>query len=500
MAKKNILQVLGGEISRMRQGVTAVFGKIMGSPIGRYTLDETQVDYDMARALYDNTAEKYKLGAGFARVVINNRVAFMGAPTLSSKSDKEANLILKTFSEDNKSEFQRITRDALRDGDCYVLVQKNNSEYERTLYPESEERIELIFIDPRAVSIELHPITNVPVKYIVTQTVRWTDDAGNPNQSSIKQIHTKGKIMTELVNGNQPPGVEIGEADTGLDFIPIVHFKNEGSNGVYGQSEIEPIEPFLRIYHDVMLHAMQGSKMHSTPMLGLFLKDQDRFLRSNFPNYQPGSSVSLTGMEMLTFGVDEKAQYIEPTAPIGAAKDLLKLIFYNIVDASETPEFVFGVHTPSSLSSVREQMPILIRSIERKREHFTDSWERLARIVLVLSKEVANPKSYRSEVLWEDIDYRTNEEVAREMQHVVVALNAAVSGELMSVQSAVDYLAGIIHTMNSYESEEVGEGEKDKIDADKADKMRMPDYNELQAEARRLMKEAGMVFDDEEES
>lgn len=483
----------------MRQGVTAAFGRILGSPIGRYSLDETQVDYDMARALYDNTAEKYKLGAGFARVVINNRVAFMGAPTLSSKADEEADAVLKAFSSDNKSEFQRITRDALRDGDCYVMVQTNNFKYEKSLYPEDKEKVELIFIDPRAVSVELHPITNVPIKYIVNQSVRWTDEEGSPYESSIRQTHMLGKIKTEIINGNPPPGVEEGIVEKKLDFIPIVHFKNEGSNGVYGQSEIEPIEPFLRIYHDVMLHAMQGSKMHSTPMLGLFLKDQDRFLRSNFPNYQYGDSVSLTGMEMLTFGIDERAEYIEPTAPIGAAKDLLKLIFYNIVDASETPEFVFGVHTPSSLSSVREQMPILIRSIERKREHFTESWERLARIILKMTKDVTNLTSYRSEVIWEDIDYRTNEEVANELNNIVTALNKAVAGELMSVQSAVDYLAELVHTMNTYESAGDANGEKEKIEGDRVEKMRMPDYEDLQKEARRLMAEAGVNLNEESE-
>ena len=93
------------------------------------------------------------------------------------------------------------------------------------------------------------------------------------------------------------------------------------------------------------------------------VKDQNKFKRNNFPTAKPHDEVDLTGREIFIFETDEKAESIEPSNPTGAAKDLLKLTFYNVVDASETPEFVFGVHTPSSLSSVQEQMPILIRCV-----------------------------------------------------------------------------------------------------------------------------------------
>ena len=43
------------------------------------------------------------------------------------------------------------------------------------------------------------------------------------------------------------------------------------------------MEPYLKAYHDVRLHAMQGSKMHSTPRLKLKLKDVQAFLQNNFP-------------------------------------------------------------------------------------------------------------------------------------------------------------------------------------------------------------------------
>ncbi|HBH0915330.1 TPA: phage portal protein, partial [Clostridioides difficile] len=68
------------------------------------------------------------------------------------------------------------------------------------------------------------------------------------------------------------------------------------------------------------------------------------------------------------------------------------LLFYCIVDVSETPEFIFGVHTPSALASVKEQMPIMVNKIRRKREQFTNSWQLLARMVLIMSSNSSGMK------------------------------------------------------------------------------------------------------------
>src|SRR5699024_1893409 len=126
------------------------------------------------------------------------------------------------------------------------------------------------------------------------------------------------------------------------DFIPIVHFKNAADEfEKYGRSEIEIIEPFIKSYHDVMLHAMQGSKMHSTPRLKLKLKDISGFLRNNMgiddvPKFiKEGGQLSLDGNEMVILSEDDEAEFIEARSSTGDAKELLKLLFFCIVDASE---------------------------------------------------------------------------------------------------------------------------------------------------------------------
>ena len=106
----------------------------------------------------------------------------------------------------------------------------------------------------------------------------------------------------------------------------------------YGQSDIEPIEPYVKAYHDVMLHALKGSKMHSTPKLKLTLKDVPRFLKNNFGVEDPvefakeGGTINLDGHEILFFTEGENAEFIEVKSATGDAKGLLKLLFYWVIN------------------------------------------------------------------------------------------------------------------------------------------------------------------------
>lgn len=491
----NIFKRRSKEMSRMRKPKNT-FGGVFGSFRG-YTLDETRVDVAMAREIYNNTHERYKLGAGFARAIINNRVAFMGTPKMFS-IDERAQQRLDELDENEMSKKQQIILDHLRDGDCFVYLRDMKGETNK-LFPEKKNKVDIRFLSPESTTIEKNPFTNELIKVIVTETITWSDDNGYENTATIEQHHTPGAIKNVLKSGTPPPYIDVKEEQrTGLDFIPIVHFKNEGSQSLYGQSDIEPVEPYLKIYHDVMLHAMEGSKMHSTPRLALYLKNIQEFLINNFGSTGAkqvlgGKPIDMTGRDMFILGSEDRAEFVEAGSAIGAAKDLLKTIFYNIVDASETPEFAFGVHTPSSLSSVREQMPILVRSINRKRDGMTDAWKLFARMYLYFSSQAHTEtyQTYEVELKWDDIDYRSNEEISRSLLQTVQALASAVTAELMSRQAAVEYLSEMVHTMRAYETED-GDGERERIDETRMDKMRAPDNAMLESELRSLLLESGV--------
>ena len=66
-----------GEISKLRQNLFGTFGRILsGHWNAPYVLGSSKVDYKLARELYFNTRNEYKLGAGFAKPTINTLAGF----------------------------------------------------------------------------------------------------------------------------------------------------------------------------------------------------------------------------------------------------------------------------------------------------------------------------------------------------------------------------------------------------------------------------------------
>ncbi|AZS15355.1 phage portal protein [Paenibacillus lutimineralis] len=466
---------ISGEMSRLRGGIVNMMNglgwSLTGGTIGgTYTLNTTRVNYEFARKLYDNTAEDYKLGAGFAKKIINSTVGFMGLPDVKS-SDADAQERLQEFFKQNRSRMQRTHLNAIREADCFVWLTREDNN--NPLYPEERKRIVYNIIPPEQVKgINLDPITGEPIEYILESTSTWTDDSGAKRRAVIKQRINKDRRIIEI-EGDQPPNLVAGEITNPWGFIPIVHFKNEADETMaYGKSDLESVEPFFKIYHDVFLHAVQGSKMHSTPRLKLKLKDVAAFLRNNFGVNDPakfakdGGTINLNGHELILLESEEDAAFIEAKSATGDATALLKFVFYCIASASETPEFVFGVHMPSSLASTKEQMPVFIQKIERKRMAFTDSWQLMCRMVLAMISQAENSSfsTYETELIWETIDPRDSKDVATEIKTIVEALDKALAGRFISLEAAVDFLKAWIDTMQDFETDDEDvPGEKSRI-------------------------------------
>jgi hypothetical protein len=461
-AKPRWLNRVTGEISKLRQSITGRFGwRLFGGSFGAaYKLNSSKVDYARARALYNNEDDDYKLGAGFARPIVNTPVGFIGVPRFRSE-DPEAQSVLDDFFGANVSRMQQVHRDALREGDCYVWVTRE--EEENALYPETD-GVRLIFnlIPPeQVVEVNRNPVTGHVREYVLKSTHSWIE-SGHQRRCTVTQRVSRDRRLIEA-DGDTPPDVDLGEQGHPWGFIPIVHFKNEADSGdAFGRSDLEAVEPFLRAYHDVMMHAIQGSKLHSTPRLKLKLKDVAGFLRSNFGVEDPakfaqeGRTISLDSHELLIFQDEEDASFIEVRSATGDAAVLLKMLFYCIVDVSETPEFAFGVHTPSSLSSVKEQMPILVRRVARKREHFTEAWQRLARIVLAMTAQAEGRAfaTYATTLLWDEVDPRDESDVADTLVKIAQALNTALMGGFISIDAAAQFLAEYVDTMRDWLSDD----------------------------------------------
>lgn len=450
-----------GEISKLRLGTFGRFGRILFSSGGAtvpYVLNSSKVDYKLTRELYRNTNESYKLGAGFAKPIINTLAGFMGAPRFAI-ADKDTQEMLDMTVNEWVSRVQRIHQFCLRDGDAYAYLA--NLETDNILYPEAKTRLECIILPPEQVTnIETDPQTHKPVAYVLEGRHKWGID--KDKEYTIRQRITKDEIETQ-VEGEAPEGVESGTEPNKWGFIPIIHFKNEPEETEkYGTSELEAVEPYLKAYHDVMLHALQGSKMHSTPRLKMKLNDVEQFLEDNFPEVLDAkrrgeeARIQIHGRELLFMNTEEDASFIEVKSATGDAIGLLTLLFYCIVDVSEVPEFAFGVHTPSSHASVKEQMPLLVRRVARKREQVTESWQLLARMVLAMSSMITGKRyeKYDVTITWDAVVERDEKEYADTLKTLCEALNIALTGQFISLEAAVNLLKQYVDTMQDYISDD----------------------------------------------
>jgi hypothetical protein len=93
---------ISGEMDKLR----TMFGRLNIKVSGftsSWKLDSSEVDYALARALYDNVKDDYKLGAGFCKKIINSKAGFIGVPKFASP-DPEAQGALDLFFDDNISQ------------------------------------------------------------------------------------------------------------------------------------------------------------------------------------------------------------------------------------------------------------------------------------------------------------------------------------------------------------------------------------------------------------
>ncbi len=461
--RRNIIQRLFasvGEISALRNTWPSGWGFQYMSP---YRLDSSRVDYDLARQLYRNTADKYKLGAGFAKPVINTTVSFMGAPHFTH-IDLEADQALEKFITRWTGKILRINRNALRDGDVFARIARVPDKFNP-----KQEVFDLVLVPPEWVTPILDPLTGQWQQLIIRHPVTITDAQGRKTADyTITEILTPESRTIEA-DGRAPGEVrqQNRTEPNPWGFIPLVHFKNESEeNQLYGCSDLEPIEPFMKVYHDTMLFAAQGSKLFSRPKAKFSLKSVDKFLRDNFSEDEiRAGKLRFMDKEIFLMQEGDDASFITADSGLQGITTLLKFIYFCIVDVSETPEFAFGTAVASSKASVSEQMVPLARKIKRKRGSFEEYYNELASMYLSMWAKTENRKleTYQVEVGWDEISPRNDQEVAGTIKTLIEGLGQGIESGLLSVDAASEFLREYIPSMLPFEDESGAQDERGRI-------------------------------------
>jgi len=435
-----------------------------------YYLNTGRMNYSLARSLYRNINDKYKLGAGFSKPVIDTTVGFMGTPHFSV-NDENFQGILSDIENRWSGKFIRIHRDTLRDGDCFVRIERVKNKLTGKL------EFDLELIPPEFVTPILNPLTGSYSKVIIKHIVPVYDDKGNITRNAeIIETITENEIAIESTGGDY---LEVeGIQENMWDLIPIVHFKNEAEvNQLFGVSELEAIEPFMKVYHDTMLFAVQGAKLFARPKVKFSLNSIQKFLEDNFDsNELKSGKLRFQDKEIFLLQEGEDVSFITADSGLSAITTLLEFIYYCIVDVSETPEFAFGTAVQSSKASVSEQMIPLARKIRRKRTMFEEYYQELISTFLAMYSKINNFKLDTDiRIDWDEISPKNDLEIATTINNLVAGLVNGVNAGIISVQSASEFLKEYIPSMVNWTEEGADDSELKRIAMGYAMRQRLED-------------------------
>ncbi len=402
-----------------------------------YRLDSSRVDHDLARKLYYNIDQRYKLGAGFARPAIDVPVGFMGIPRLHDSEDEtsDAQEWLNRSTKSWAGDIIKAHKMCLRDGEVLIRLRPmNRAPAYASLFGPEDKDLELGLVPTEAFEIiskdeDIDAIEAVKIKHVFLQP----DPGGNMREVILWEFVTADMIILEYQNDEFPRR----EMPNPLGFIPIAHLENEPErHQLHASSDLEPVEPYLKFYNDVMLHAGSASALHSTAKLVLRARDVERFLKNNFTDAEiEDGRLRFKNKDVLFFEsgqpemgttgssiYSEGAEIIQASAPLGDTNTLLEYIFLNIVDVTEIPEWAFGGAIASSKASVTEQSAPLVHKVTRKRTMVENSWALVGRMLI---KTVLNA-SVRVTVDWDTLamrDLKTEAEAFRNYTEALLALN-----------------------------------------------------------------------------
>ena len=442
-----------------------------------YSFDPSTVDVRLARALYNNVEPRYKLGAGFSRPAINVPVGFMGTPIFQTESS-EAQDVLDSMSHTWSGDILRAHVALLRDGEILVRARYANRSpaYAGLFGPEDDLAIEVGYHQAGTFDVEtLDEDAGAITAFKITHAV-IVEENGYKVEKKIFETVYPDRVIIEWENNFRPRR----EEPNGLGFVSAVLMRNDNeADELHGRSELEPLEPYMRFYNDVMLHAGSASKLHSTAKMNIRVKDLNTFLSNNFTAAEIAEGrLRFKDKDILFFetGVpeiglagggaafQEGADIVQARAPLGDTNTLLEYIFLNIVDVSEVPEWAFGGAIASSKASVSEQSAPLVHKVSRKRTQVENSWALFGRMALKMA-DVSAPVT----VAWDDLAQRDTKSEADAIRMLSDAFVALVDAEIMSKEAAVEHLRPFVPSLLQYIVEDNGKGEKDRIESEQAD-------------------------------
>lgn len=391
------------------------------------TIDYTRNNYALFRQLYYASSidgavdESMLLGAGFVKPIVNSTTAFaLGqgfkvrlAGADDNDSLKQAETELQDWIDRNFDKIYDWAKYSTRDGDGYLFLDEMGT---------------LSQLKPDTVDVVVNAVSGELTGYNVTENVKETDPltGQDTKYTYLKQYRSnlvrvtrmeegqdqkQGTIVYERVfangedintqvkdeNGN-PIDIQLLPEELDNRPLPIVHMRNEPEPGaLYGNSEIQNCLVYMRNYGEVLDEATKANVYNSKPvlvMIGVSNPEDDENNSDAYVEDKATGEKVLDWQQRTTLYIEDPqgdAKFLEVPNTMENTGKLLEYLFFCIVQASETPEFVFGTAVNSSRASVSEQMPIVAMKAERKRKQMRGPLLDLIGLYLFRQQQLSNP-------------------------------------------------------------------------------------------------------------
>ena len=408
------------------------------------TIDYTRNNYALFRSLYyasgldGITDESILLGAGFAKPIINSTTAFSlgasfkvsiaGADAEGATELKNAESDLQNWVDTNFDQIYDWIKYGNRDGDGYFYI---------------DELGNISLLKPDTVDVVVDAVSGDKLGYNVTENVelldpltgqktkwtylkqyrrnlirisRWQENQDQKDaQILYERVFANGtEIDTQLKDeAGNPLNADLQLLPEELDSrpLPIVQYRNEPEPGaLYGNSELQNVLIFMRNYGEVLDEATKANVYNSKPvlvMIGVSNPEDDPENKDAMKDNPETGTKELDWQQNTTLYIEDPqgdAKFLEIPNTMENTGKLLEYLFYCIVQASETPEFVLGTAVSSSKASVSEQMPIVAMKAERKRKQLRGPLLDLLNLYIYRQKQLSNPTYYVLNDLEQQLD------------------------------------------------------------------------------------------------
>jgi hypothetical protein len=340
------------------RGAIKAMRNAFASPIEKF-------DSKKAGQIYKNGYQPMYLSAGFIKPIVDFTVGFVGTPFVTKK-DGTTNEVMDAFN-NRKSSWMTSTRDAIVESMVYVRFDfQKSSPYsdkpEITVEILENERV-LPLIDNRGYIIGYRVESDICYDSLDTSKSYRMEEYIYADRIEIKRFGAPLPLLKE-----ETIQLRFGI----LTIVPII---NEPDKNKVGMSDIEPLTPYLSLYHNIMEQANQYLHLHSEPKIKLKIADYNKFIELNSQIFNETEGTIDVGNGSVFFvQKDDDVAYISAASAMTDFTTLLQYTFYNIVQASQTPEFLMGVAIASSKASASEQSIILDVKTSRKRTMFHEQY------------------------------------------------------------------------------------------------------------------------------